>query len=67
MQEPQDGSREDEVEDEHDLPNANLDDPAISEELSIELARKKRGKQPMQEEEDEDTLSFPYSKRKEVN
>ena len=49
--------------DEHDLPNDNLDDPAISEELSVEQAWKKRGKQPMQEEEDEDTLSFPYIKR----
>ena len=67
MQEPQDGSQEDEVGDEHDLPNDNLDDPAISEELSTKQAQKKMGKKPMQEEENEDTLSFPYSKRQKVN
>ena len=55
------------MEEKSDLPNANLDDPAMSEELSAEQARKKRGKQPMKEEEDEDTLSFPYSKRQKVN
>ena len=67
MQEPEDSSQVNEAEDNQDLTYDSHNDPAASEDLTAEQARKRRGKQPMEEDEDEDTLSLPRSKQKRVD
>ena len=63
MQEPVHSSQEHEAKNTQDQPKGSHNDPTASGDLSEEQARKRRGKHPMDEYEDEDSLSLLDKKR----